>query len=83
MMLSEGARETPSGDLLGERVADRFDVVFIEPTSTPVTQITYDTRGTYVSDTRKAENVHQNQKLVVACYLSARPKTENGLLLAL
>jgi hypothetical protein len=55
MMLSEGAIETPSCDLV---VADGFDVLFIEPTSTPVTQITYDTRGTYVSDTPKAENVH-------------------------
>ena len=56
MMLSEGAKETPSGDRLGERVADGFDVVFIEPTSTPVTQITYDKRRTYVSDTQTGSN---------------------------
>ena len=55
MMLSEGAK-APPGDLV---VADGFDVTFIEPTSTPVTQITYGTRGTYVSDTLIVENVHQ------------------------
>lgn len=54
MMLSEGAKETPSGDLW---VADGFDAVFIEPTSTPVTQITYDRWRSYVSDTLSGENV--------------------------
>lgn len=55
MMLSEGAKETPSCDLVA---ADGFDAVFIEPTSTPVTQITYDAGSTYVSDTPNGENVH-------------------------
>jgi len=42
MMLSEGAEETPSSDLLVERAAE-FDVLSIGiPTSTPVMEITYD-----------------------------------------
>ena len=72
MMLSEGAKEAPSCDLL---VADGFDVVFIGPTSTPVIQITYDKRGTYVSDTLNGRIVHSSNcktayyllELVTAC----------------
>ena len=57
MMLSEGAKEAPSCDLI---VADGFEAVFIGPTSTPVIQITYDSGGTYVSDTLSGENVHSS-----------------------
>jgi hypothetical protein len=59
MMLSEGTKETPPGDLL---VADGFDAVFIEPTSTPVTQITYDAGTTYVSDTSSGRIVHSSNR---------------------
>jgi hypothetical protein len=63
MMLSEGAKETPSCDLV---VADGFVAVFIEPTSTPVTQITYDGGTAYVSDTSSGENVHGRKPFISA-----------------
>jgi hypothetical protein len=57
MMLSDVDGVTPSSDLLVERVA-AFDVLSIwNPTSTPVTQITYDTEPDWVPyDRRRTAN---------------------------
>ena len=70
MMLSDVVGVTPSSDLLDERAAV-FDVLSIwNPTSTPVTQITYDAgRGMVPDDSCRLEPSPRPPRVAGCCYL--------------